>query len=724
MNDLLKNLNVKQKEAVQKTEGPVLAIAGAGSGKTSVLTTRIAYLILEKNVDPNTILAITFTNKAANEMKERIRAFTEVGYLSPQWVSTFHSMCVKILRKHHYAIGYRRNFQILDDDDTLQLIKSKLKEMNLDSKMYKPKEMKNLVQKVKTKRILVEDYDAGIQVVVKTLFEKYQSALRDNHLMDFDDLLLLTIELFENNDDIRKQYEDQFKYVMIDEFQDTNNVQYDLVKLILGKNQNIFIVGDEDQSIYKFRGANIRNISKFKKDFPDFHIILLEQNYRSTNTILKAANKIIIRNKTRIPKNLFSEKGDGEKITVFKGTTARDEVEYIAKEISSRVRKGYAYNDFAILYRANAASRQFEDVFLQKHIPYRIFGNTSFFKRKEIKDLTAYLRLIMESNDEITFARVISAPKRGIGTVTLGKLFDFKNENEYSMFDAVRNCQKAVGKSAFTKLNSFVDKIIEFRELLNTVTFNDFIDRILIDSGYIASLENDDKKEVRIENLMEFKTMLAENEKIYEEYSREDVLMFLLEEVTLKSEEKQSEIEDGVTMLTLHAVKGLEFRVVFIVNMEMGIFPTSRVTTQDDMEEERRLMYVGVTRAKEKLYLTNANIRQTFGDTHQTVDSIFLNEMDKDLIEIKGYGEYATKSHKDSFKPVATNKKLAQANRIKRGNLNSYKENELNKGDKVSHTKFGSGVVISVVGDNCMIAFPSPVGIKTLLKNHKAISKL
>lgn len=723
MIDLLNNLNKKQLEAVKKTEGPVLAIAGAGSGKTSVLTTRIAYLIMEKKVDPESILAITFTNKAANEMKERISAITQVSYLTPKWVSTFHSMCVKILRKHHYALGYRRSFQILDDDDTLQLIKSKLKDMNLDSKMYKPRDMKGLVQKIKTNRLDLETMDAGIQVVAKTLYKKYQETLRDNHLMDFDDLLLLTIELFEKNDDIRAQYEKQFKYVMIDEFQDTNNIQYDLVKLMLGKNQNIFIVGDEDQSIYKFRGANIRNITKFKKDFPDFHIVLLEQNYRSTNTILKAANKIILKNKSRIPKNLFSEKGNGEKITVFKGTTARDEVEYVATEIMSKARKGYAYNDFAILYRANNASRQFEDVFLQKHIPYRIFGNTSFFKRKEIKDLTAYLRLIMESDDEVTFERVISSPKRGIGKVTLTKLFNFKNENGYSMFEAVRNCEKAIGKSAFTKMNKFADLIERFRELLTTVTFNDFIDSILIDSGYIESLNGDDKREVRIENLMEFKTMLAENEKIYEDYSREDVLMFLLEEVTLKSEEKQSDVEDGVTMMTLHAAKGLEFREVFIVNMEMGIFPTSRVESQDDVEEERRLMYVGVTRAKEKLYLTNANIRQTFGDTHQTVDSMFIKEIDEELLEVKGYHEYLSKSHTETYKPIV-NKKLAQANRVKRKNIDNYKENELNKGDKVNHAKFGDGVVISVVNDNCMIAFAAPYGVKTLLKNHKAINKI
>ena len=718
MSNLLQNLNEKQIEAVMMTEGPVLAIAGAGSGKTSVLTTRIAYLIMEKNVHPDSILAITFTNKAANEMKERIRDFTSGSFISPSWVSTFHAMCVRILRQHHHALGYRRNFQILDDDDTLQLIKSKIKEMNLDTKMYPPRDIKSLIQKLKMKRLETMKLDAGIQVVVQNVYEKYQETLRSNHLMDFDDLLLLTIELFENHEDVRRIYEDQFKYVLIDEFQDTNDIQYDLVSLILGKNKNIFIVGDEDQSIYKFRGANIRNITKFKKDYPSFHLVLLEQNYRSTNTILNAANNVIQKNKTRIPKNLYSEKGDGDKITIFKGTTARDEVEYVAQEIMKKVRKGYTYNDFAILYRANNISRQFEDVFLQKHIPYRIYGNTSFFKRKEIKDLTAYLRLIMESDDEVTFERVIGAPKRGIGKVTLGKLFVFKQENSYTLFEAVRNGEKALGKSAFTKLNNFVDMIEKFRKLLNEVTFNTFIDSILIDSGYIESLNNDDKKEVRIENLMEFKTMLAENEKIYTEYSREDVLMFLLEEV-------QSDVEDGVTMLTLHAAKGLEFREVFIVNMETGIFPTSRVQSLDDMEEERRLMYVGVTRAKEKLYLTNANIRQTFGDTQRTQDSIFLKELGQDLCEIKGYSTYITGSHSEHTKPsTVSSDKLERANRIKKQNLNMYKENELNKGDKVNHTKFGDGIVISVVGDNCMIAFQSPYGVKTLLKNHKAITKL
>ena len=728
MNNLLKNLNEKQREAVQITEGPVMAIAGAGSGKTSVLTSRIAYLIMEKNVNPDNILALTFTNKAANEMKERINSFffeqKDTFFRAPTWISTFHAMCVKILREHHYALGYRRSFQILDDDDTLQLVKAKLKELDLDAKMYPPRNIKGMISKIKTGRLETDELPNVVELVIKTIYEKYQETLKNNHLMDFDDLIVLTIKLFEENDGIRKIYEEKFKYVLIDEFQDTNNIQYDLVKLILGDNRNIFIVGDEDQSIYKFRGANIRNIAKFKSDFEDFHIVLLEQNYRSTNTILKAANKIIKNNKTRIEKNLYSSKGDGDLITIFKGTTSRDEVEFVAMEILKKVRQGAKYNDFAVLYRANNISRQFEDVFLQKHIPYRVYGNTSFFKRKEIKDLTAYLRLILESDDEVTFERVISSPKRGIGKVTLGKLFTFKEENSYSMFEAIEHSEKILGKSAFTKITAFKEMIKSFRELLDTATFNDFIDTVLTESGYIDSLENDDKREVRIENLMEFKTMLKENEKIYHEYTREDMLMFLLEEVTLKSEEKQSDIEDGVTMLTLHAAKGLEFNTVFIVNMEMGIFPTSRVESISDMEEERRLMYVGVTRAKEKLYLTNANIRQTFGETMRTQESPFIKEIDSSLKEVKGYSVYVQEAHQKVKIAPDRSEKLERANRIKKQNLNNYKENDLNKGDKVNHAKFGDGIVVSVVNDNCMIAFKSPYGVKTLLKNHKAITKL
>ncbi len=694
MSNLLENLNEKQREAVLQTEGPVMAIAGAGSGKTSVLTKRIAYLINGLGIDPESILALTFTNKAAKEMRDRITDTPEYKHhRAPSWVSTFHAMCVRILREHHASLNYRRNFQILDDDDSTQLIKSICKELHIDPKIHKVKDVKRLVQKYKMKRIDLSMYDAGIQVIVERVFERYTDALRRNHLMDFDDLLLLTIQLFETNEVVRSMYERKFQYVMIDEFQDTNNIQYKLVQLLLGENQNLFIVGDEDQSIYKFRGANIKNIRKFQKDYPKHHIVLLEQNYRSTNTILEAANKVIKNNKSRIPKNLFSNKDKGDLITYYKGATSRDEVEYIAMQIHKLVRKGYKYNDFAILYRINAASRAFEDVFLQKHIPYRIYGNTSFFKRKEIKDLTAYLRLLLESDDEVTFERVITSPRRGIGKTTIDKLVQYKQDNNLTMFETLDHASDILGQSACAKLEAFKTQMVKFRKDLDSLPFDKFIDTILKESGYLESLEKDDKKEIRIENLMEFKNMLYENEKIYHEYSREEMLMFLLEEVTLKSEEKNSDVEDGVTMLSLHAAKGLEFRVVFIVNMEMNIFPTSRAIGEGDISEERRLMYVGITRAKEKLYLTNSNVRMTFGDTAITTDSNFINEIGEELIEIKGFSEYTSKPHKEVYKIAS---KTNSINRKKKANMDNYQENELNKGDKVVHSDFGEGKTIKL----------------------------
>jgi DNA helicase-2/ATP-dependent DNA helicase PcrA len=394
MKNLLEKLNLKQREAVLKTEGPVIAIAGAGSGKTSVLTTRIAYLIFEKNVHYENILAITFTNKAANEMKHRVHEATGIN-TSQMWISTFHSMCAKILREHIEFLGYKRNFQIIDDDDVNQLIKSILKKSGYDIKVYNPKIVKGYVLKLKFDISLLSDIEEPFKSVVKIVFKKYQNNLLRNNLVDFEDLLVLTIKLLETNDELRKYYTKKFQYILVDEFQDTNNVQYRLISLLVGENKNLFIVGDEDQSIYAFRGANIENINKFKREYPDYHLVLLEENYRSSNTILSAANQIIKNNSKRVPKTLFSNLGDGAKIVHFKGVTARDEVEFVALKIMKLARQGYKYNDFAILYRANSTSRVFEEVFMQKQIPYRIYGNTSFFKRREIKDFTAYLRLIV-----------------------------------------------------------------------------------------------------------------------------------------------------------------------------------------------------------------------------------------------------------------------------------------------------------------------------------------
>ncbi|MFK5882972.1 MAG: UvrD-helicase domain-containing protein, partial [Candidatus Izemoplasma sp.] len=436
MNNILENLNEKQKEAVITTDGPVMAIAGAGSGKTSVLTKRIAYLIYEKNVHYQNILALTFTNKAANEMKQRVRDITGIN-TRDMWISTFHSMCSKILRQHIELLGYKKSFQIIDDDDTLQMVKSVMKKANFDIKLFNPKNVRSYILKMKFDDELVESVEEPLKTILNVVFPIYQKNLFKNNLLDFEDLIILTIKLLKENPQVKEYYQKVFEYVLVDEFQDTNDIQYELIKLLVNKNNNLFIVGDEDQSIYAFRGANIQNIYKFKKDFPGFHLVILEENYRSTNTILKAANQIIKHNSNRIPKNLFSTRGEGELITHYKGVTSRDEVEYVALKVIELVRKGYSYSDFAVLYRANSTSRTFEEVFMQKQIPYKIFGNTSFFKRKEIKDFTAYLRLIVNPEDDYSFVRVVNEPRRGIGAKTLELMANYATDNNLNFMETI-----------------------------------------------------------------------------------------------------------------------------------------------------------------------------------------------------------------------------------------------------------------------------------------------
>ena len=533
MNNLLDNLNEKQKEAVLTTEGPVMAIAGAGSGKTSVLTKRIAYLIYEKNVHYKNILAITFTNKASNEMKERVKTLIGIKPYD-MWISTFHSMCAKILRDHIEKLGYHRNFQIIDDDDNLQIVKTLMKKANIDIKIYNPRIVRGLVLKMKFDEDSIDDMESPFKEIVARIYKQYQAYLFESNLVDFEDLMILTIKLLKQEPEVKKFYNELFKYVLVDEFQDTNNIQYELVKLLVNEDKNLFIVGDEDQSIYAYRGANIENINKFKRDFKGYHIVLLEQNYRSTNTILEAANSIIKNNSTRIPKNLFSTKGKGELITHYKGVTARDEVEYVAQTIRALNRMGYTYNDIAILYRANSTSRQFEDVLLQKQIPYRIVGNTSFFKRKEIKDFTAYLRFILNNDDAFSFLRVISAPRRGIGPTTIEKITVYAADNGLAFSDSLKRSHEYLGRNASNKLKEFMTLMEEFRKKLDEIPFIDYVDYVLENSGYYETLVNDEKGDVRYENLQEFKTILAENNEIYEDLTKEEMLTYILEDISLK----------------------------------------------------------------------------------------------------------------------------------------------------------------------------------------------
>ena len=715
MDKLLKDLNESQKEAVLATEGPVMAIAGAGSGKTRVLTRRMAHLIFNLGVPAHRILAITFTNKAANEMKTRVAKLLGIS-TSQMWVSTFHSMCARILREHIDLLGYDRRFQIIDDDDVTQMVKVILKQLNIDPKMVKPKMLKTHVLNVKADPSLIDDYDEPLRGYLNHVFPAYQKQLKNSNLVDFEDLLVLTIELLKKYPEIKKQYHGLFQYVMVDEFQDTNNVQYDLIRLLVNEQNNVFIVGDEDQSIYAFRGANIDNIRKFERNFPKVKRILLEQNYRSTNTILKASNDVIRGNRNRIEKNLFSTQGEGEPVTFFKGYTYRDETEYVAEMIRELVfRHNYQYEEIAVLYRANATSRAFEDTFMQKHIPYQVVGNTSFFKRKEIKDIVAYLRLILNPNDSYSLTRIVNEPRRGIGAKTIERLSIFADKEQDSLFEAISLPNSPLGKAPLSKLKTFRDLILSLKEKLDVMEFNDFIDELLVRTGYREMLRYDDMGDVRYENIMELKTMIQETKKSIEDADKIDVLTYVLEEIALKSAEDEKKETNVVTLMTLHAAKGLEFKAVFIVACEQGMFPLYRsMESPKDLEEERRLMYVGMTRAMERLYLTNCRQRQLYGETQMHQDSMFLSEININHLKLEGLNKAVSREYTPSKKrrlltPESTLETV---------------DNDLSKGDRINHTAFGRGVVISVSGDQCVIAFAKEHGIKTLLKNHKAIKKV
>ncbi len=710
MNALFEKLNPAQLDAVKSTEGPVMAIAGAGSGKTRVLTRRMAHLIYNVGVPPHHVLAITFTNKAADEMKSRIAELLRIPTDS-MWVSTFHSMCARILRTHIEKLGYERHFQIVDDDDSTQMVKLLLREMNIDVKLVKPRTLKNHVLKVKAHPDLIDDYREPVRGYLEKIVPAYQYQLKRNNLVDFEDLLLLTIELFKHHKDVRKQYHEQFQYVLVDEFQDTNDIQYELIRLLVGDHENLFIVGDEDQSIYAFRGANIENIRRFTTDFPNADRVLLEENYRSTNTILKAANDVISHNQNRIEKTLYSAKGDGERIVWFKGYGARDETEFVGEMIRRLIHQGYRYEEIAVLYRANNTSRLFEETLMQKQIPYQVVGNTSFFKRKEIKDMVAYLRLILNPDDNYSFMRVVNEPRRGIGQKTVETLRAFAGEEEESMFALIEHPKNPLPTAAKGKLTRFKNLILDLRKRLEDDDFNTFMDRLVEKTGYKEMLTYDDMGDVRLENVMELKSMIAETQNSYRESDKIDVLTQVLEDIALKSQEDERKDTNVVTLMTMHAAKGLEFRAVFIVALEQGMFPIARsFDNPADLEEERRLMYVGMTRAKEKLFFTSAQQRHLYGEPTSNPDSVFIHEINEKYIRKEGLHDTTSQSF---TRPVPHALKT-----------DSTHENDIAKGDKIDHTVFGRGVVVSVTGDQCVIAFNKNHGIKTLLKNHPSIKKV
>ena len=691
MEDLLKNLNEEQIEAVKHNEGPCLVLAGAGSGKTKVLTNRIAYLI-ENGVRDYNILAITFTNKAAKEMRDRV--YNLVGDVS-SFIGTFHSLGLRIIRENCGYLNLPSNFSIIDSDDVLTVIKKILKDMNLDTKQYSPSYIRNRISFIKNQMLsemeLDKFFNTPIDKIVVDVYYKYNERLIASAAVDFDDLLLMPVRLFEHNKEILEHYQERYKYILIDEYQDTNPVQYKLSKLLASKYKNIFVVGDMNQSIYAFRQADYHNIVNFEKDYANAKTIKLEHNYRSTNNILNAANDVISHNKERKDLRLYSDKGDGPKITYLRSYDEKHEISLVIDEINKLYLDGYEPKDVAILYRTNAQSRAIEEVFASKGIPYKIYGSYYFYNRKEIKDLISYLKLIYNDKDEISLRRIINVPKRGIGDSSIKDIELRANLNQCSMYDALESKKEL----------EFKDIIESIKKTSENLSLTELIDEVLDKSGMKKELEDSHliEDETRLENLMEFKSITAS----YEERTGSVNLGDFLEEISLVSDQA-NHTEDGnvVTLMTLHSAKGLEFPVVFMVGMEEGIFPHNMSIMEDNIEEERRLCYVGITRAKEKLYLTNAKRRMLYGKDQMNVPSRFIAEIKDDLLE--------------------KNEINKEEKIIKKGEMYTKDNSDIVKGSIIDHTEYGLGAVIDVSGSLITVAFKC--GVKKLMKNHKSITKV
>ena len=696
---MLEELNDKQKEAVLYNDGPLLIIAGAGAGKTKTLTTKIAYLIDHEKVSPYNILAITFTNKAAKEMKDRL--FSLIGDVTKKiQVSTFHSFGLRLIRENYNYLGYDKNFNIMDSDDSLTIVKKILKEQNLDSKIYNPKAIRNKISSLKNDLITPEKYKAyavsDYEEIVCNIYKKYNELLFNNNSLDFDDLLIQPIRLFKENKEVLEKYQELFKYVLIDEYQDTNEAQYILTKMICKKYRNITTVGDDSQSIYSFRGANFKNILNFEKDYPDAKLVLLEENYRSTSTILDAANSLIKNNINKKDKNLWTNRGKGEKIKYFRAFNERDEAFFVIRKVKELIDKGVELKDIAVLYRTNAQSRIIEEEFLKENIAYRVVGSFYFYARKEIKDLIAYLKLINNPKDNISFLRVINTPKRGIGLKSIEKLTNYANENNLSLFEAITDDKKQL---------EFKNLILKLQEVSKNITLTELIDKVLDSTGIKEELESEETLEadIRLENLEEFKSITKSFEEQEGLISLEDFLY----EISLVSDvEEYKDDPNRVSLMTIHSVKGLEFNYVFIVGLEEGILPhINSMLSNSELEEERRLCYVALTRAKDDLYLVNARERMLYGKVSINQPSRFISEINDDLIE--------------SLSKVEKQEKVIREEDIIREEEVDYQVNDL-----VYHETFGKGKVLEVDDKLVKVAFPHPYGVKTLMKNHKKLSKI
>lgn len=714
---LLEGLNEKQKEAVKTTEGPLLIMAGAGSGKTRVLTHRIAYLMAEKDVAPWNILAITFTNKAAREMKERVERI--VGKQAEDiWISTFHSMCVRILRRDIDRIGIHANFSILDPTDQLSVLKHILKDRNIDPKKYDPRALLGAISSAKNDLVTPEKYAEQAanpyEKLVAEVYQEYQKRLLRNHALDFDDLIMMTIQLFQRVPEVLEYYQRKFQYIHVDEYQDTNRSQYLLVNMLAKRFQNLCVVGDSDQSIYRWRGADISNILSFEKDYPNAKVILLEQNYRSTKRILQAANAVIEHNTQRKPKKLWTENSEGHALVYYEAMTEVDEAQFVVGKIKEYVDDGKrTYKDFAVLYRTNAQSRVLEEMLLKANIPYKIVGGLKFYDRKEIKDILAYLRLIANPNDDISFTRIINVPKRGIGASTIDKIAAYASSQGISMFDALGSIEEmGISARIAAPLVQFREQIHHWSQMQHYLSVTELVEDVLDRSGYRDMLREEKTLEAhsRLENIDEFLSVTQHFEQVNEDKSLVAFLtdLALVADIDQLDNNSEGQTNDAVVLMTLHSAKGLEFPVVFLVGLEEGIFPHNRsLNDEDEMEEERRLAYVGITRAEEELFLTRAHMRTLFGQTHVNAPSRFIDEIPEELIE---YAHKRVKKSSASVRPSTAS------------------QGEWRVGDKVSHKVWGIGTIVRVKesdGDQELdVAFSSPIGIKRLLAKFAPITKV
>ncbi len=696
----LDNLNDKQKEAVLYNDGPLLIIAGAGAGKTKTLTSKIAYIIDEHLATPYNILAITFTNKAAKEMRDRLYLLIGDEARKLQ-VSTFHSFGLKLLRENYELLGYDRNFVIMDSDDSLTVVKKIIKDLDYDPKVYNPKAIRNKISSCKNELISAKAYEryavSDYEQVIQKVYEKYEKKLQQNNSVDFDDLLILPIKLFREHQDVLEKYQNLYQYVLIDEYQDTNQAQYILTKMISEKNRRITCVGDDSQSIYSFRGANYKNILNFENDYKDAKTILLEQNYRSTGNILDAANQVIKNNRDRKDKNLWTNKGPGERIKYYRAYNERDEAQYVIRKIKELVNRNVEYKDIAVLYRTNAQSRVVEEEMLKENLPYRVIGSFYFYSRKEIKDLIAYLRLIHNSKDNVSLLRVINTPKRGIGLKTIENLTTKADTEGISIYDAIESGKELEFKKTIEKLKSVAEDL----------TLTELIDKVLDASGMKKELESEQtlEAEVRLENLEEFKSITKAFEEKEGLISLED---FLLEISLVSDVEEYKDDPNRISLMTVHSVKGLEFDHVFVIGMEEGLFPHMNSLMENvALEEERRLCYVAITRARDDLHLVNARRRTLFGKEQVNPVSRFISEINPDLLETNVKDEIPKKEEKIDTKEMFREEDV------------DYKV-----GDFVYHETFGTGKVVEVTNTLVSVAFKHPHGIKKLMKNHKKLSKI